>query len=183
MCHVSCIMCLTCIMIMCHVSCIIYHVSCIMYLTCIMIMYLVLGNNGGPILHAKSFSFFVSDLELFIRKKVRPSISAAKNAAARESAVAKSAAALALALGEYHHVMSCHVIFRSDYITSYCIIVSFLFSLSFLLLLLLLLLLLINLHSILFHSILFHSILFHCIYRESSVRRDTRCHQHHTLRS
>lgn len=60
-------------------------------------------------MHAKSFSFFVSDLELFIRKKVRPSISAAKNAAARETAVAKSAAALALALGECHHIISHHV--------------------------------------------------------------------------
>ena len=29
-------------------------------------------------MHAKSFSYFVSDLELFIRKKVRPSIIAAK---------------------------------------------------------------------------------------------------------
>lgn len=64
------------------------------------VLYCTVGNNGGPILHAKSFSYFVSDLELFIRKKVRPSISAARNAVLRESAVAANAAALALALGK-----------------------------------------------------------------------------------
>ena len=52
---------------------------------------LKLGNNLGPYLHAKSFAYFVSDLEIFIKTKVMPNI--AKGQSVASSGCAMSAGA------------------------------------------------------------------------------------------